>query len=119
GSRLTGRISAHPIGLPGQPSTCAIGFHIAITIGDSTSGSPAGAIGLVWPSRDCQAWLSSVTYAPDAGLYTTGFWAPPRIAVVASPDPIGLAGPPVTPPPAPLGPAAVDAPASSPRPGLF
>src|SRR5262245_1124302 len=47
GSRLTARMSAQPIGLPGQPSTAAIGFHIAITIGDSTSGSPPGAIGLV------------------------------------------------------------------------
>jgi hypothetical protein len=84
-------MSAQPIGLPGQPSTCAIGFHIAITIGDSTSGSPAGAIGLVWPSRDCQAWLSSVTYAPDAGLYTAGFCEPARIAAVASPEPLGLA----------------------------
>src|SRR3954471_15696550 len=52
GSRLTVSRSFQPIGLVGQPSASAIGRHIAITIGESTSGSPAGAIGLVWLSRD-------------------------------------------------------------------
>src|SRR5262245_21838311 len=68
GSRLTLRMSAQPSCLLGQPSASAIGFHIAITIGDSTSGSPASAIGLVCASRDGHAWLSSAMYAPDAGL---------------------------------------------------
>jgi hypothetical protein len=48
-------MSVQPIGRSGQPIASAIGFHIAITIGDSTSGSPAGAMGLMWLSRDCQA----------------------------------------------------------------
>src|SRR5262245_4263480 len=89
-SRLTDRMSFQPIGLSGQPSASAIGRHIAITIGDSTSGSPDGAIGLVWLPRDCHASLSSVTYAPDAGLNTAGRSVPSRIAVIASPEPTAL-----------------------------
>src|SRR5262245_41581462 len=83
GSLLTARMSFQPRALSGQPSACAIGFHIAITSGDSTSGSPAGAIGLGW--LRCQPSLSSVTYALDAGLNTTGWSLPSRIAVIASP----------------------------------
>src|SRR5262245_58552737 len=85
-SALVGQPSA----LVGQPSASAIGFHIAITIGDSTIGSPGGASGLVRDGRSCQVWLSSVRYAPDAGLNTTGCSLPSRIAVIASPEPIAL-----------------------------
>jgi hypothetical protein len=42
-------------------------------------------------SCDCQAWLSSVRYAPDAGLNTAGRSVPARIAAIASPEPIALA----------------------------
>jgi len=39
-------MSAQPMSFFGQPSASAIGFHIAITIGESTSGSLVVAIGL-------------------------------------------------------------------------
>lgn len=82
-------ISFQPIGLAGQPRASAIGFHIAITIGDRTTGSPAGASDFGLPLR-CQASPSRVRYALEAGLNTTGFSLPSRIAVIASPDPIAL-----------------------------
>jgi len=55
GSRLTGRMSLQPLGLSGQPSASAVGFHVAMTIGESTIGSPGGAIGRLWLPRDCHA----------------------------------------------------------------
>jgi hypothetical protein len=54
-------MSAHPSDFFGQPSACAIGFHIATTTGDSTTGSPAGASGAVCPGRESQRSFSSAT----------------------------------------------------------
>src|SRR5438270_13873272 len=42
GSFDTLMMSLQPMSLFGQPSASAIGRHIAITIGESTSGSPDG-----------------------------------------------------------------------------
>src|SRR5260221_12844767 len=84
-------MSAEPRSLLGQPSAVAIGFHIAITIGDSTSGSLAGASGLVDLCCTAHCWSSSARYAVDAGEYTCALNVPSRIAVDASPEPYDFA----------------------------
>src|SRR5258708_32791013 len=88
GSAATRRRSDHPSDLPGHPSASAIGFQIAITIGERTTGSPAGHSALVCPATDSQFWFSSETYAPETGLKTWGISEPDRIPCGASPEPI-------------------------------
>jgi hypothetical protein len=72
--------SLQPSGFFGQPSASAIGFQVAMTRGESTTGSPTGDSGAVWPACDNHDRLRSATYAPEAGLKTCGFSSPARIA---------------------------------------
>src|ERR1700682_2020403 len=88
---LTRSRSDQPSCFSGQPSACAIGFHMAMTMGESTTGSPAGQTAFVRPGVESHAWLSNVTYAPEAGLKTVGLSAPETMACIASPEPMGRA----------------------------
>src|SRR6266852_5176583 len=83
--------SFHPRCFFGQPSASAIGFQVAMTSGDKTTGSPAGEMGVVCPALESQERLSTETYAPDAGLKTCGLSSPERIEATASPDPMARA----------------------------
>ncbi len=87
-SALTLSRSDHPSDFCGQPSASAIGFQSAITTGERTTGSPGGQIGAVCPATPSQFWLSSATYAPEAGLKTAGCRSPESTACIASPEPI-------------------------------
>jgi hypothetical protein len=53
--------SFQPSAFFGQPSASAIGFQVAMTSGDSTTGSPAGESGAVCPAVESQDRLRSET----------------------------------------------------------
>src|SRR5262249_217280 len=89
GFRASERMSDQPIGFLPHPIASAIGFHIAITTGDSISVSVGPNRSLPVLALDCA--LPSLIKAADAGL---GRWAcrvPERSSSIASPEPIGIA----------------------------
>src|SRR5689334_6836541 len=82
-------MSDHPMGFFPHPMASAMGFHMAITTGESTRLS-------VWPSRSWPVlerdWaLPIFTKAADAGLVMWVLRLPERISSMHSPEPMGMA----------------------------
>src|SRR5271165_752621 len=97
------RISDQPMGFLPQPSASAMGFHMAITTGDSTrlSVDPIRSL----PYLLCDSELPSLIKALDAGLIMSGWFRPSRTSSIASPEPIGTARTKICLPPLVLWPA--------------
>src|SRR5271165_1819273 len=82
-------MSDHPIGFLPQPIASAMGFHIAMTTGESTRFS----VELIssWPVLLCDLALPNLMKAPDAGLIRCGCRVPSRTSSMHSPEPMGIA----------------------------
>src|SRR5215471_10812954 len=82
-------MSAQPIGFLPHPIASAIGFHMAVTTGESTRLSVGPTRSLPVRARDCA--LPILTKAADAGLVMWVLRVPARISSRHSPDPMGIA----------------------------
>src|SRR5271157_350488 len=82
-------MSDQPMGFLPQPMASAIGFHIAITTGDSTRFS-VDVISSC-PVLVCDWALPSLMNAADAGLMRCGWRDPLSTSSMHSPDPMGMA----------------------------
>src|SRR5882724_5576421 len=82
-------MSAHPIGFLPQPIASAIGFHMAITTGESTRFSVGPSKS--WPVLARDFALPIFTKAAEAGLVMCVFLLPERISSMHSPETMGIA----------------------------
>src|SRR5208283_4978085 len=82
------RMSAHPIGFLPQPNASAIGFHMAMTTGDSTRFSVELTKSL--PVLLCDLAFPSLMNAPEAGLTMCAWVVPSKTASMHSPEPMGM-----------------------------
>src|SRR5258708_29721926 len=80
-------MSAHPMGLSGQPSALAIGSHIPITIGESTRFCGGPIISRPNFARPCA--FPRLMNASDAGLTTSACWISLMMLSTHSPEPSG------------------------------
>src|SRR5215475_3231509 len=82
-------MSDHPIGFLLHPIASAIGFHIAITTGESTRLSVEPIRSL--PVFDRDSVLPSLMKAAEAGLAMCASSRPDKMLSMVSPEPIGIA----------------------------
>src|SRR5215470_15305504 len=82
-------MSDQPSGFLPQPMASAIGFHIAMTTGDSTRLSVEAIRSLPVLVRDSA--LPNLMNAAEAGLARCACRRPDRILSMVSPEPIGSA----------------------------
>src|SRR5215471_19555699 len=82
-------MSDQPIGFLPHPIASAIGFHIAITTGESTRLSVEPIRSL--PVFDRDSALPSLINAAEAGLAICACNRPERMLSIVSPEPIGSA----------------------------
>src|SRR5215469_3878298 len=82
-------MSAQPMGFLPQPMASAIGFHIAITTGDSTRLS----VLLIrsFPVLERDSAFPSLIKAAEAGLARCACSRPGRMLSIVSPGPMGMA----------------------------
>ena len=87
-------MSAQPTDLAGHPSASAIGFHVAMTTGERTSGGASPTSLFSPPPSPCfsaQRAFRTSTRREDAGDQTWASLWPARIASIDSADPSATA----------------------------